>query len=81
MRDTFSLVLLYLRTDGSLTGVGGPPWFSEFGVQQSRAFRALKIWMALKHHGVAGYAAAVEHDTGRHRELADFCRHHAFDRS
>src|SRR5439155_22487510 len=40
MRSAFSLVPPYLRTDGSATGVGGPPWFSEFGFQQTRGFRA-----------------------------------------
>jgi aromatic-L-amino-acid/L-tryptophan decarboxylase len=62
MRDTFSLVPPYLRTDNSLEGVGGPPWFSEFGFQQTRGFRALKVWMALKHHGLDGYRALMEHD-------------------
>jgi len=62
LRDTFSLVPPYLRTDGSPTGVGGPPWLSEFGFQQTRGFRALKVWMALKHHGTSGYAEAIEHD-------------------
>jgi aromatic-L-amino-acid/L-tryptophan decarboxylase len=67
MRDTFSLVPPYLRTDDSLEGVGGPPWFSEFGFQQTRGFRALKVWMAIKHHGLDGYRALMEHDL----ELAD----------
>jgi len=60
MRDAFSLVPPYLRTDGSLTGVGGPPWLSEFGPQQTRGFRALKIWMAMKHVGLDGYARMIE---------------------
>jgi glutamate/tyrosine decarboxylase-like PLP-dependent enzyme len=68
MRDAFSLVPPYLRTDGSLTGVGGLPWFSEYGLQQTRGFRALKIWMALKHYGLAGYARAIE----EHIELARY---------
>jgi aromatic-L-amino-acid/L-tryptophan decarboxylase len=42
MRDAFSLVPAYLRTDGSPTGVGGLAWFSEYGFQQTRGFRALK---------------------------------------
>ena len=62
MRDTFSLVPPYLRMDDSLEGVGGPPWLSEFGFQQTRGFRALKVWMALKHHGLNGYRAMLEHD-------------------
>jgi glutamate/tyrosine decarboxylase-like PLP-dependent enzyme len=68
MRDTFSLVPPYLRTDGDPSGVGGLPWLSEFGFEQTRAFRALKVWMTLKHHGVAGYAEAVERDCA----LADY---------
>jgi len=70
MRAAFSLVPPYLRTDGSLTGVGGPPWFSEFGFQQTRSFRALKVWMALKHHGLSGYRTAIEHDLAMAERLA-----------
>jgi glutamate/tyrosine decarboxylase-like PLP-dependent enzyme len=68
MRDTFSLVPPYLRTDGSLTGVGGLPWFSEYGFQQTRGFRALKVWMALKHYGTIGYTQMLED----HIELARY---------
>jgi glutamate/tyrosine decarboxylase-like PLP-dependent enzyme len=60
MRDAFSLVPPYLRTDDDLEGVGGPVWFSEFGIQQTRGFRALKVWMALRHDGINGYRAAIE---------------------
>ena len=38
------------------------PWFSEYGFQQTRAFRALKVWMALRHHGLAGYRVSIEKD-------------------
>ena len=48
LRDTFSLVPPYIRSEGSPTGVYGLPWLSEYGFQQTRGFRALKIWMALK---------------------------------
>jgi glutamate/tyrosine decarboxylase-like PLP-dependent enzyme len=60
MREAFSLVPPYLRTDGNLDGVAGPPWFSEFGFQQTRSFRALKTWMALKQYGSDGYREVVE---------------------
>jgi glutamate/tyrosine decarboxylase-like PLP-dependent enzyme len=62
LRETFSLVPEYLRTDGDVSGVNGPPWFSEYGFEQTRGFRALKVWMALKQHGVAGYTRAIDHD-------------------
>jgi glutamate/tyrosine decarboxylase-like PLP-dependent enzyme len=67
MRDAFSLVPPYLRTDGNPEGVAGPPWFSEYGVQQTRGFRALKVWMCIKQHGWDGYAKAIE----RNIALAD----------
>ncbi len=38
MRDTFSLVPPYLRTDDNMLGVQGPPWFSEYGIEQTRPF-------------------------------------------
>jgi len=68
MRDAFSLVPPYLRTDDNVSGVGGLPWFSEYGPQQTRGFRALKIWMALKHYGLRAYARAIE----EHIDLARY---------
>jgi len=67
MRGAFSLVPPYLRT---VEGVGGLPWFSEYGVQQTRSFRALKVWMALRYHGLAGYRTSIEHDLTLAERLA-----------
>lgn len=74
MRSAFSLVPPYLRTDGSPTGVGGLPWLSEYGFQQTRGFRALKVWMALKHHGWNGYREAIEKDITLAEHLAERVR-------
>jgi aromatic-L-amino-acid decarboxylase len=74
MRAAFSLVPPYLRTDGNLAGVGGLPWFSEYGFQQTREFRALKVWMALQFHGLAGYRKAIERDIDHARALAEALR-------
>jgi aromatic-L-amino-acid decarboxylase len=74
MRAAFSLVPPYLRTDGKADGVGGLPWLSEYGFQQTRGFRALKIWMALCHHGVDGYRASIERDISLAQFLADKIR-------
>jgi glutamate/tyrosine decarboxylase-like PLP-dependent enzyme/putative methionine-R-sulfoxide reductase with GAF domain len=70
LRSAFSLVPPYLRTDGQLEGVGGPPWFSEFGYQQTRGFRALKVWMALRYHGISGYRASIDRDIDLGERLA-----------
>jgi len=74
MRDAFSLVPPYLRTDGNLRGVQGPTWFSEYGPEQTRPFRALKVWAALSFFGRDGYRRLIEHDLGLARHLADRVR-------
>jgi aromatic-L-amino-acid decarboxylase len=51
LRDTFSLVPSYLRTDGGEDGVEGPISFAQLGFQQTRGFRALKIWFGLRNLG------------------------------
>lgn len=61
-REAFSLVPAYLRTDDDPDGVGGPVWFSEYGFDQTRPFRALKVWLQLKHLGVAGYRDLITRD-------------------
>jgi len=68
LRDTFSLVPPYLRTEEG-KGFGGLPWFSEYGVQQTRGFRALKLWMVLQHLGRAGLTAMIERHIGLARHL------------
>jgi len=65
LRDAFSLVPPYLRTEEG-KGFGGLPWFSEYGIQQTRGFRALKLWMVLQHLGRRGVQTLVE----RHLALA-----------
>jgi glutamate/tyrosine decarboxylase-like PLP-dependent enzyme len=65
MRDTFSLVPPYLRDDRAL------PWFSEFGIQQTRGFRALKLWMTLQQIGVKGYGQLIGRDIALARKLRE----------
>jgi aromatic-L-amino-acid/L-tryptophan decarboxylase len=71
MRSAFSLVPPYIRTSGSAAGVYGLPWFSEYGFQQTRGFRALKVWMTLKHAGFNGIRDAVAGNIALARYLAD----------
>lgn len=65
MRDTFSLVPAYLRTEEN-RGIGGLPWFAEYGFQQTRGFRALKVWMTIAASGREGLATTIR----RHNDLA-----------
>lgn len=70
LREAFSLVPPYLRTEEG-KGFGGLPWFSEYGFQQTRGFRALKLWAVLKHAGRAGLAALVSRHVALARHLAE----------
>ncbi len=67
LRDAFSLVPPYLRTEPG-KGIGNLPWFSEYGFQQSRGFRALKLWATLAHSGRSGLATQI----ARHNALARY---------
>jgi glutamate/tyrosine decarboxylase-like PLP-dependent enzyme len=70
LREAFSLVPAYLRTEPD-RGFGGLPWFSEYGVQQTRGFRALKLWMTLQHLGRDGVRALVDHHVGLAQHLGE----------
>jgi aromatic-L-amino-acid/L-tryptophan decarboxylase len=65
LRETFSLVPAYLQMEEG-KGFAGLPWFSEYGFQQTRGFRALKLWMVLQSIGRQGLARRIN----RHNALA-----------
>jgi glutamate/tyrosine decarboxylase-like PLP-dependent enzyme len=67
LRETFSLVPPYLRTEPD-RGFGGLPWFSEYGFQQTRRFNALKLAWVIQQAGRSGLAAHV----ARHNTLARY---------
>jgi aromatic-L-amino-acid decarboxylase len=68
-RKTFALTPDYLtHSDRGLAG--GKIWFSDYGVQLSRGFRALKVWMSIKEHGVQKYAKLIEQNVDQARYLA-----------
>jgi aromatic-L-amino-acid decarboxylase len=74
MRSAFSLVPPYIRSEGSAGGVYGLPWFSEYGFQQTRGFRALKVWMTMQQFGMNGFKAAIEDNLALAAYLTDRVR-------
>ncbi|MCC9308870.1 pyridoxal-dependent decarboxylase [Kitasatospora sp. RB6PN24] len=66
LRGTFSLVPSYLRDEE-----GGLGWFSEYGIEQTRPFRSLKVWATIAHRGRDGIAADVAHCTRLARRLGE----------
>jgi len=65
-RDAFSLVPAYLRDDDS----GDLGWFSEYGPEQTRPFRALKVWATLANLGRQGVTALVDRTIALAQEFA-----------
>jgi len=72
-RETFSLTPGYL-SHAPRGAAGGELWFNEYGVQLSRGFRALKVWMSIKEHGIERYAALIRQNVEQARYLAELVR-------
>jgi len=52
-REAFSLTPEYLAREEEARGLAaGSLWFSDYGLQLTRQFRALKIWLSIKEHGL-----------------------------
>jgi aromatic-L-amino-acid/L-tryptophan decarboxylase len=66
LRDAFSLIPPYLR-QGADAPVGT---FAEYGLEQTRPFRAFKTWATIAARGRAGIAAQVARANALARELA-----------
>jgi glutamate/tyrosine decarboxylase-like PLP-dependent enzyme len=68
-RHAFSLTPEYLaHAERGLAA--GKLWFSDYGVQLTRGFRALKVWMSLKEHGVEKFGRMVGQNMAQAQYLA-----------
>jgi glutamate/tyrosine decarboxylase-like PLP-dependent enzyme len=65
LRDTFLILPEYLKDTHQYSAEFN---FTDHGLQLTRGFRALKLWMSIKVFGMAAFRAAVE----RGFELAEF---------
>jgi aromatic-L-amino-acid/L-tryptophan decarboxylase len=74
-RWTFSLTPEYLaHAERGLAS--GSLWFSDYGLQLSRGFRALKVWMSIKEHGMAKFGRLIDQNIAQAHYLADLVRSH-----
>ncbi|MGH8262843.1 MAG: pyridoxal phosphate-dependent decarboxylase family protein [Steroidobacterales bacterium] len=74
-RAAFALTPEYLEhTERGLAS--GPLWFSEYGLQLSRGFRALKIWLSFKEHGLDKFGRLIDQNIAQAHELAALVRSH-----
>ena len=59
-RNTFAVRPEYLES--TPRGIASGEWLNDFGLQTSRGFRALKIWMSLKEHGIEKFGRLIDQD-------------------
>jgi aromatic-L-amino-acid decarboxylase len=68
-RKAFSLTPEYLaHAERGLAA--GSLWFSDYGLQLTRGFKALKVWMSIKEHGVQKYGRMIRQNIAQAQYLA-----------
>jgi glutamate/tyrosine decarboxylase-like PLP-dependent enzyme len=72
-RRAFSLTPDYLEHT-SRGPAAGKTWFSDYGIQLSRGFRALKVWMGIKEHGIQKYGRLIQQNIDQAQYLADLIK-------
>jgi glutamate/tyrosine decarboxylase-like PLP-dependent enzyme len=70
LRNTFSYHPPYYRFGEAALN------FVDYGPQNSRGFRALKVWLAMQQIGRAGYVESIEEDMRLSRKLFDLLQSH-----
>jgi glutamate/tyrosine decarboxylase-like PLP-dependent enzyme len=60
LQNTFSYNPEYYNFDGE--SIDNPTNFHEYGLQNSRGFKALKVWMSLRQVGKTGFANLIRND-------------------
>ena len=68
LHKNYSLVPEYLHASGIA-------WQSEYGLQLSRSFRALKLWMTMLHYGQSGLELLVKHQCALGSQMASRIQH------
>jgi aromatic-L-amino-acid decarboxylase len=68
LRGAFAYHPPYYHFDERVTN------YVDYGPQNSRGFRALKVWLALRHAGAGGYRAMIAEDMRLSRAMADAVR-------
>jgi aromatic-L-amino-acid/L-tryptophan decarboxylase len=66
----FTLTPSYLAETSRGVIAGGLP-FAERGLELTRSFRALKVWMSLKAHGIIAFSRLIEQNVRQARYFAD----------
>ncbi len=67
--ETFNLHGDYLQVQAR--GLAAAEFLGDYGFELSRSFKALKLWMSLREHGVERFGALVDQHIGMARSMAD----------
>ena len=70
LRAAFAYHPVYYHFQESATN------FVDYGLQNSRGFRALKVWLAFKHAGAAGYRRMIADDIRLSKSMAELIGRH-----
>jgi glutamate/tyrosine decarboxylase-like PLP-dependent enzyme len=68
-RGTFAVNPEYLAT--MPRGLAAAEWLYDYGLQTSRGFRALKVWMAIKEHGLEKFGRLIDQNIAQGRYLTE----------
>jgi glutamate/tyrosine decarboxylase-like PLP-dependent enzyme len=66
-RRAFAVSQEYLES--APRGLASAEWLYEYGLQTTRGFRALKVWMALQEHGVEKFGRLIDQNIAQARHL------------
>ncbi len=66
---TFALTPEYLERANR--GIAAAPWLYDYGLQTSRGFRALKVWMALKEQGADKFGRIIDQNIDQAHYFAE----------
>ena len=67
-RNAFAITPNYLIQENRGLA-GGPDSYNNFGFELSRGFKALKVWMSLKEHGIKRYALQIHQNNRQAKYL------------
>jgi glutamate/tyrosine decarboxylase-like PLP-dependent enzyme len=67
--DTFSTSPDYLAHMPRGLAAGNKAWFGDLGVQLTRGFRALKVWMSIKAYGLDKFTEQIEKNVHQAKHL------------
>jgi glutamate/tyrosine decarboxylase-like PLP-dependent enzyme len=74
-RAAFAVTPEYLESTSR--GLASARWLHEYGLQTSRGFRALKVWMALKEHGAEKFGRLIDQNIEQGRYLSELVQQSA----